>query len=325
MTKTTTHKVSGMICMQCEDIIVRALLHTPGVINAETSYWKSTVTVVYNDELISEEDIIRRMDEIGYPVGESKLSAHVLDAACLLLVLALVIGIPRLMAHVSVPEIQSGVTFGGLFLIGLFTGIHCVGMCGGIALAQTNCALSLDSNRRGKTILSSAVYNAGRIIGCTLVGGVCGLLGRGISYTNDFRSMLLTICGGLVLIIGLQMWGLLPFLRRLSFHAEPVAFCPIKSESTPVLKPFVIGLLNSLMPCGALAAMWAYAVSTGSFVSGALSMLIFALGTVPFMMLFSSIGGMMPEKLKRYFPKLSAVFIVAFGLIMMEKGLRLVL
>ena len=38
------------------------------------------------------------------------------------------------------------------------------------------------------------------------------------------------------------------------------------------------------MPCGPLQAMQIYALSTGSFIKGALSMLLFSLGTVPLML-----------------------------------------
>jgi sulfite exporter TauE/SafE len=44
--------------------------------------------------------------------------------------------------------------------------------------------------------------------------------------------------------------------------------------------PLYVGLLNGLMPCGPLQAMQLYALSTGDPVKGALSMLVFSLGTV---------------------------------------------
>ena len=58
--------------------------------------------------------------------------------------------------------------------------------------------------------------------------------------------------------------------------------------------PLLVGLLTGLMPCGALYAAWLCAMSSGSAVRGALLMLAFALGTVPLMLLFASLGACPP-------------------------------
>ena len=89
--------------------------------------------------------------------------------------------------------------------------------------------------------------------------------------------MLLTVSGLLVVLIGLRMWGV-PFLRRIS----PELTRPCRFRG----KAFAAGLLTGLMPCGALSSMWIFAASSGSWASGAASMLAFGAGTCVFMLLF---------------------------------------
>ena len=56
---------------------------------------------------------------------------------------------------------------------------------------------------------------------------------------------------------------------------------------------------------------------------GALFMLAFALGTVPLMLLFASLGALMPRSWTKYLRKLGAVFVTAMGATMLLAGLLL--
>ena len=188
-------KVDGMICPQCEDEIAHRLLHTRGILSCTASYRKSTVTADFDPDILSAEDIGRILAETGYPVGDGR-SGRRADAIALVLVACLYFAVPALTGLVKTPSAERGVGFGALFVIGLLTGVHCIGMCGGILLAQGNALL----------------YNGGRLLSYTLMGAVFGALGKYISYDLQVRSMLLTVSGLLVVLIGLRMWGV-PFPR----------------------------------------------------------------------------------------------------------------
>ena len=64
-------------------------------------------------------------------------------------------------------------------------------------------------------------------------------------------------------------------------------------------------------------------MSSGSAGKGALLMLAFALGTVPLMLLFASLGAFMPRSWTRYLRKLGAVLVTAMGAKMLLAGLLL--
>lgn len=177
-------KVDGMICPQCEDEIAHRLLHTRGILSCTASYRKSTVTADFDPDLLSTDDIGRILAETGYPVGDGR-SGRRADAIALVLVACLYFAVPVLTGLVRTPSAERGVGFGALFVIGLLTGVHCIGMCGGILLAQGNALL----------------YNGGRLLSYTLMGAVFGALGKYISYDLQVRSMLLTVSGLLVVLI----------------------------------------------------------------------------------------------------------------------------
>ncbi len=318
-------KIQGMVCRQCADIVERALLQTRGVIEAKASYWRGSVEVEYDPELAAPKNLKAAVERAGYGLGDSGVSGAVVDLLCAAAVVALVFAISALKAGV-VPKAQAGMTLGYLFVIGLLTSTHCLGMCGGILLSQTTQALPLaeaaERNvRRG--VWASLAYNGGRVASYTAVGAAFGAVGAVISYTMQVKSMVFTIAGVLVVLIGLQLWGVAPWLRRLA--PDTPAFCTLPEGKKKRFygRPLAIGLLTGVMPCGALAAMWAYAMGTGSAGKGAAAMLVFALGTVPLMFVFGAANAFIPRRATKYMVKCSAVLVVALGLSMLLGGLKM--
>lgn len=310
-TQTLNMKLCGMICPECEDEAAAALLHTCGVVSAEVSYRKSAAEIVYDADITSPALIAEALKDAGFPAGGSGRGGLIADAVSAAAVLILAILIPKLTGLVAVPEAEYGAGLGALFMTGVLTGVHCIGMCGGIMLAGTTDA--------GGRVSAALTYNLGRMISYTAMGALCGALGTVISYDKAFKSMFFTLCGLLIILIGLRMWGV-PFLRRL--HAALIPPCPFAGVKKRG-KAFMVGLLTGFMPCGALGAMWLYSASSGSALRGALSMLVFAAGTIPAMFAFGVLGVMIPKRYNKYLLKTSVVLIVALGLVLTVKGLSL--
>ena len=81
--------------------------------------------------------------------------------------------------------------------------------------------------------------------------------------------------------------------------------------------------MNGLMPCGPLQAMQLYALGTGSFLAGALSMFIFSLGTVPLMFGLGALSSLLSSKFTSRMMKVSAALVLLLGLVMVNRGLAL--
>ena len=312
-TETQELKIRGMICRSCVGEVEALLLHTRGVIRAKVSYLKGQAQLEYDPELVSLSDVQKRLAENGYQSGDRGLSGVALDGLCLALTLLLtwlLLG----SSHHSM-ELGNSAGFGAAFLLGLMTSPHCLGMCGGILLG--NCA----QNR--SPALASLAYNVGRILSYTAIGGIFGALGTVIAYSMSVKSMLFTMAGLAVILIGLNLWGLLPGLGALI--ASQPSFCQLPTQTQKCFagRPLLIGLLTGLMPCASLYTMWLHAVSGGSAVYGAETMLAFALGTVPLLFLFGALGALIPKKWNKYFLKASAVLVTAMGLKMLITGLRM--
>ena len=162
-------RIRGMICRSCTDEVSGMLLRTKGVVKASVSYRKALAAVSFDPALVSPEELEKRIKSLGYDTGERSLAERALDLGCTGLTLLLVWLLLRWGG--ASPEI-GGASFGALFLVGLSTSPHCLGMCGGILLSACR-------GREGQKALFGAAlaYNGGRAASYTALGAVFGALG----------------------------------------------------------------------------------------------------------------------------------------------------
>jgi sulfite exporter TauE/SafE len=219
--------------------------------------------------------------------------------------------------------------YGMLFVIGLLTSVHCIAMCGGINLSQslvgTNDPRSSPSSfLTPNSLLPGVLYNAGRLVSYTVVGIAVGALGSVIVVSDLFRNIVLLLAGLLMVIMGINMLGLFPGLRR--FTPRLPQFLTKKIDGQKAGRgPLVIGFLNGFMPCGPLQAMQLYALSTGSPIRGGISMFLFCAGTIPLMFALGAAGGILSGAKGRAFSQraiqVGAILVAAMGVVMFTNGL----
>ncbi len=296
-TQTFQKRVDGIICPNCTYEINARLKRVDGILSAKTGYIKSEVTAEYDPDRITEPEIAAQLAKMGYPVGKGR-SNLLSDALAILCIAALYFLLTGLMGAVPMPMAERGMSLGLVFLTGLLGGVHCIGMCGGIMLTQHN----------------ALAYNGGRMVGYTVMGGVFGAVGSALVFTAGMKSAVFIVAGGLVILIGLQMWGV-PLLRKL----RPGLPSPCGRRG----KPFVIGLLTGVMPCGMLTSMWFVAASAASAAKGAAIMLVFGLGTCVCMLLFGLLGDAVTRKYNKYILKASTILIITMGLMLLVKGIQI--
>lgn len=207
---------------------------------------------------------------------------------------------------------------GAVFLVGMMTSVHCVAMCGGIALSES----SLSAKNRRSILRGSLLYNLGRVISYTAVGCVAGALGSVFSLSSAAKAVIQIAAAVFMIVMALNLSGAFSILQRFSVRLPDswrTRLLSGKHESSS----FVIGLANGLMPCGPLQSMQLFALSTGSPVMGGLSMAAFSLGTVPLMLGFGLLGGRLNQRFRKPMHLLSAALILVMGFNMLSSGLAL--
>jgi sulfite exporter TauE/SafE len=198
-----------------------------------------------------------------------------------------------------------------IFLTGLLTSLHCVGMCGGFVLAYS--AGSSEISRMGR-VRQHFSYNVSRLVSYTSLGAIAGLVGSIFLLTAQFRGYLSIIAGAYMILYGLSTF--FPIMKRVTMLRTPNTAKYAKSRG-----PIIVGLLSGMMPCGPLQAMLIYAASTGSPLQGASVMFAFVLGTIPLMFGFGNAISLLTRKYLGRVMVISAVILMALGLVTMNRGL----
>lgn len=174
----------------------------------------------------------------------------------------------------------------GGFLLGLFGGLHCIGMCGGIVSALAGTATDLHSRQR--RLAAQLLYSAGRISSYAVAGAIAG--GLGLSLLNllgaDAARWLRILAGAFLVAAGLYLagwWLGLTRLERLGAHAWR-HIAPLSGRLQPLdraWKRFAAGAVWGWLPCGLVYAALAGASASGGAAAGAAMMTAFGIGTLP--------------------------------------------
>ncbi len=309
-------KVYDMTCTSCENRVERALKKVDGVVNVMASYSNQQVTVEYNSELCTKEQLNEAINKAGY---STKNSSNIKFAGFFIVVAAILI-IGNSTSGFDMSAKLNNASYMVLFIVGMLTSIHCVGMCGGIMLTQSLSKnnIVIENQSKFKTLMPAILYNAGRVTSYTIIGGIVGALGSVLSLSLNVKAGLQIVAGLFMVIMGLNMAGFSMF-RKFNIKL-PWSSCKVKNKPKA---PFLVGMLNGLMPCGPLQTMQLYALGTGSAVTGALSMFIFSLGTVPLMLVFGAISGFLSKGYTKQLLKFSGFLVIILGIIMGNRGLAL--
>ena len=322
--KKKTISISGMSCINCQNRIEKALKKAKGIKEAAVSYEKGTAEISYDADRISLQEIETVIRAAGYEVRKSTAvdTGAGRTASFTVLILALFVllqrsGILNVLAPGQLAD--TGMGYGMLFIIGLLTSVHCVAMCGGINLSQ--CI----GNGEQTSFLAAALYNLGRVISYTCIGFVLGLFGMlaggngNVGIPVVLQGILKLIAGALMVIMGINMLNLFPYLRRFTLHM-PQGFAKKINSKKAGRGAFAVGLLNGLMPCGPLQSMQLVALASGSPIAGAVSMLMFSLGTVPLMLGLGSAVTLLGRRFAGKAMTAGAVLVVVLGLAMISQG-----
>lgn len=319
--------IQGMSCIGCEQNIERALGKLDGVMKINVNYASNSAFISYAPGKIALAEIYKTIKKTGYTAvlsdEDREEEASITTTIFLGLILAgLYVIVKNTIGFNLFPQVTQNMGYGMLFVAGLFTSIHCIAMCGGINLSQCVGCADKGSNNVTYKFKPSFLYNLGRVTSYTILGGIVGSLGSVISVTLQGKALISIIAGIFMMIMGMNMISIIPSLRKM-MPRLPQNLTRKIARKRNENGPFIVGLLNGFIPCGPLQAMQLYALGTGSFFTGAVSMFLFSLGTVPLMFAFGAFSSLLNSKFKNQMMKVSAMLVMILGLVMSNRGLSL--
>ena len=207
------------------------------------------------------------------------------------------------------------------FSLGLIGSLHCVGMCGPIALL-----LPLQRQRKAFRWIQLGAYFLGKTLAYTLIGLLFGIVGEGLfiaEYQQEF-----SILAGLVMI-GMGLFSLLHISLKGIQNPLLKGFALLKSAlgrqltKKTLSSSLFIGFLNGFLPCGLVYTALFGALAMGNLWDSMGYMTAFGLGTIPLMLLLVVLGDFLPVGLRRQLNQWLPMVVIVVGILFVLRGLGL--
>jgi uncharacterized protein len=208
---------------------------------------------------------------------------------------------------------------GGL-LLGAFSSLHCIGMCGPLALALPVKHLPVWQQR-----IAALMYNGGRIVTYALFGLLFGIAGRGL-YMAGFQQWLSIISGAVILVFIINYY----LLRKswqpkwtIQLHAtvQQLMIRTLRSDRKGAY--VLLGMINGLLPCGMVYVALAAALNFREVQQSVLFMSAFGAGTIPLMLLLSIAGSSFSFSLRGRIKRAVPYLMTVMAVLLIMRGMNL--
>ncbi len=279
--------VKGMHCASCEMLIEDKLSEIDGVNKVNAILSENKVSIDSKKKL-DPKYLSSFVSEYGYLISDKKFKR---DKNLKELVIAFSIALSVLLMFLILQKLGivnlvgvDNITLPMIFFIGIIASLStCMAVVGGLVLTISS-SYSKVRNYRALTF-----FHISRLVTFFILGGVIGSIGSNFILTSNISFILSLIIFILMIVLGINLLNIFPRFNRLQLHTPKFLTRATLNnlDLKSVLAPIIIGAVTFILPCGFTQAMQVYTLSSGSFINGALIMLVFALGTLPVLSLIS--------------------------------------
>jgi len=201
------------------------------------------------------------------------------------------------------------------FLLGIGGSLHCLGMCGPLALS-----IPYHGGAIPKWLKLLMYYTAKAIV-YGAMGAVVGLFGKGIMLMDWQQG--LSIVAGIFIIL----WACFPFIKpgagHFLFQKQFSKLYQVLQQKPKLYHYFSLGFLNGFLPCGLVYTALAAATVSGGAFGGFSAMFLFGAGTAPALVLLVIFKNKMSFQLRKKLKPLSLLLGVAIGALLIVRGMNL--
>lgn len=237
-----------------------------------------------------------------------------------------------------VPTDATGqVGLGVFFLIGLFGGAHCLGMCGPLVTMYSE-KMESKASKKGRDILTwhevrqHALFNLGRTVSYASIGAAMGGLGALVFGASTVASVGDTVRGVVGVAIGVVIVasGVAYFARGtvVEIPGTGRAFRRVHGFITDRVAGLVngfgimgLGAVHGFLPCPLLYPAFLYAFARGNAFEGAVSLAVLGAGTFPTLMIYGLTVRSIGPRHRQTLHRVIGVAFVALGLVTLKMGL----
>lgn len=334
--RLTLH-IAGMTCGSCEILLERKLRAIEGVKDVAVNHRKNIASLVLDENSPpSMEHLAAVIHEAGYSLENENMPTTEtvapkeqkwIEVGCSLLIIFAIYKVLQAFDLVSLaPAAEDTLSYAGIILIGLVAGTSsCLAVTGGLLLAI---AAKYNEIHHAKTMREKFIpllhFNIGRLASYFVLGGLVGLFGQSIVLSPAVTGYMNIAIALVMLWLALTMLTIIPKggfpIRPPKKMSHAIARL---SESKNPAAPITLGALTFFLPCGFTQSLQLVALASGSFMTGAIVMFLFALGTLPSLLGISFISSKARGRTSHLFIHFAGVLVLLLSIFNLRSGMAL--
>ncbi len=316
--------VDGMHCAACELFVEKTISEHPKLRDVRASINNGKIKFTAIDQ-VEEQTLLNELNDLlsnsDYKILNekpiSKKSSYRELSISFLMASMVVIGFVGLQRFGIMNLINpTSISLPFIFFVGVVASLStCMAVVGGLVLSISSEYAKLEPKKKSILIFS---FHLSRLISFFILGGLIGAIGSAFTLTPITTFVMNIILFLVMIIMGVNLLDLSQFLNKFQIRIPKMRFLTSaeKSISQNKFTPIILGVVTFFLPCGFTQSMQVYALTTGSFITGASTMLVFALGTLPVLALISYASIRLSQIVKSgIFYKTSGFLVIFFAIL----------
>lgn len=325
-----------MTCVSCEIIISEELKKIEGIHEVIVCHKKQTAEITFKDNETRLKKIIYKIKKLGYEASGEPFEKTIktpkatkkqwLYAFLLVFFLYWVYRYFQWIGIFSWVDIEpNNIGYGAAFLVGIIASLStCLAIIGTVVISFGT-KYQTQGTTFEKNIKPHLLFHMGRITTFFLLGGLLGIVGNFFELSQSFMGWFTIIIAVVFAWLGLNILGILPSLSTVGFRMPKSSMRVWNrlKESEHALTPILLGGFTFFLPCGFTQSMQLFAMGSGNFWVGALTLTFFALGTAPVLFSLGVMTSKSKNKKRVILQKAIGFIIIAFAYFTLSSGLAL--
>jgi len=337
--KTKKFYIKGMHCVSCEKLLDDEFRQIVGVKDVRIDRLKNTGEVDYEESEPNFSEIQKIAKKFGYEAlerdsnnkkNEINKENKLRDWIWSIVIVGIIILLFRFFQNSGLIDRinlqSSNVTFGMAFLVGMVASVSsCLAVVGAVIIAFGEKYKSDGIGFFSKAVKPNLLFHAGRLSTFFVLGGILGLVGGELNVSGNFISIFTIIIAVVMGWLGLNILGIVPSIANSGIRMPKgltKKWSTLKASEHKAA-PFLLGGMSFFLPCGFTQSMQIFALTSGSFWIGGLTLFLFALGTVPSLLILGVTASWTKNSKVAIFQKVAGILVVLFAFFMLQSGLAL--
>lgn len=336
--KSKKFYIKGMHCVSCEKLLDDEFRQIAGVKNVRVDRLKNTGEIDYEDVEPDFSEIQKVAKKFGYDASEQpfgktedkKSRSKFSDWWKAFLIVGIILFLYRIFQNTGLIDKidvrSTDVTFGVAFLVGLVASVSsCLAVVGAVVIAFGEKYQSEEKSFFEGAVKPNIFFHVGRLATFFALGGVLGLIGGELGVSGNVVSIF-TIAVALIMgWLGLNILGFVPNISNLGIKMPgrlTKNWSKLKNSEHKAA-PFLLGGMSFFLPCGFTQSMQIFALASGSFWIGGMTLLVFALGTMPSLLILGVTASWTKSNKMAVLQKVAGILVLLFAFFTLQSGLAL--